>query len=113
MSSQLLHDLADDLENMWNEVKGFRSSFDSKFGVALGTLRSHAESDGSQLFADAKTVAGQIEHDVAADAAPLVTDVESGVRDLVQTAEQVAAPAAEPAPQAPAEPAPSDPQPAA
>lgn len=111
MASQLLHDLADDLENAWREVQGFRSSVDSKVGSVLGRLRSHAESDGSQLAADFQTAAGRIAHDIATDAAPVIADVESDVRDLAQTAEQSAsAPAASESAAAPQS---SDPQPAA
>lgn len=108
MASQILHDLLDDLENAVSPVKGLVASAESRITAAITALRAHAEKLTDQVGADAATAAHTLAGQVAADAAPIVTDVESGVRDLAQSAEQAAAaPAEATAPES------TDPQPAA
>lgn len=102
MASQILHDLIDELENAVVPVKGLVATAESRISAAIAALRKHAEADGQQLLTDAETAGRTLAGQVAADAAPLVTDVESGVADLVHTAEQAATDPAAPADTQPA-----------
>lgn len=87
MASQLLHDLIDAAENAWREVMGIKATADAKMADAIKALRAHAEADGGQILADAKTAGEHLVTDVKTEAAPVVADVEHAAADLTQTAE--------------------------
>ena len=90
MASQILHDLIDELENAVAPVKGLVAAAQPRIHAAITALRNHAEKLVDQVETDATTAAHTLAGQVEADAAPLVTDVVSGVRDLAQTADQAA-----------------------
>jgi ketosteroid isomerase-like protein len=87
MSSQILHELIDDLENAVGPVKSLVSSAEGKISAAITALRQHAEADGEQLLTDTETAAKTLGGQAVADAAPVVQDLKDSAVDLAHTAE--------------------------